>query len=60
MLSEMQSAFLTHGSGTAANLAERDAIGVFPVGGWWKGETLPRPVAVIVANNPAAKQWMCS
>lgn len=23
-------------SGTAADLAERDAIGVFPVGGWWK------------------------
>jgi hypothetical protein len=22
--------------GTAADLAERDAIGVFPVGGWWK------------------------
>ncbi|MDA9545633.1 hypothetical protein ACM43_14605 [Bradyrhizobium sp. CCBAU 45321] len=23
-------------SGSAADLAERDAIGVFPVGGWWK------------------------
>lgn len=23
-------------SGTAADLAQRDAIGVFPVGGWWK------------------------
>lgn len=23
-------------SGTAADLSERDAIGVFPVGGWWK------------------------
>lgn len=23
-------------SGTAADLAERDAIGIFPVGGWWK------------------------
>jgi len=22
--------------GTAADLAERDAIGVFPIGGWWK------------------------
>jgi hypothetical protein len=22
--------------GSAADLAERDAIGVFPVGGWWK------------------------
>ena len=22
--------------GTAADLAERDAIGVYPVGGWWK------------------------
>ncbi|AEH81161.1 hypothetical protein SM11_pC0088 (plasmid) [Sinorhizobium meliloti SM11] len=21
---------------TAADLAERDAIGIFPVGGWWK------------------------
>ena len=24
------------GSARAADLAERDAIGVFPVGGWWK------------------------
>jgi hypothetical protein len=23
-------------SGSAADLAERDAIGIFPVGGWWK------------------------
>ncbi len=23
-------------TGTAADLAERDAIGIFPVGGWWK------------------------
>lgn len=22
--------------GTAADLAERDAIGIYPVGGWWK------------------------
>jgi hypothetical protein len=26
-------------SGSAADLAERDAIGVFPVGGWWKEKT---------------------
>ena len=23
-------------SGTAADLAQRDAIAIFPVGGWWK------------------------
>jgi hypothetical protein len=25
--------------GTAVALAQRDAIGVFPVGGWWKEKT---------------------
>jgi hypothetical protein len=25
-----------HWSGTAAELATRDAIGIFPVGGWWR------------------------
>lgn len=28
-------------SGSAADLAERDAVGVFPVGGWWKEKPYP-------------------
>jgi Subtilase family len=31
-------------SGTAADLAQRDSIGIYPVGGWWK-------------NNPAQEKW---
>ncbi|NES18433.1 MAG: S8 family peptidase [Symploca sp. SIO3E6] len=30
--------------GTAADLAQRDAVAVYPVGGWWK-------------NNPAQRKW---
>jgi hypothetical protein len=41
--------------GTAADLAQRNALGVFPVGGWWKEDRrmarydTPVPCALIVS-----------
>ena len=41
--------------GTAADLAQRNAIGVYPVGGWWKEDTridrydMPAPYSLVVS-----------
>jgi len=47
--------------GTAADLAERDAIGVFPVGGWWKEkpyleryDSLARYALVVTIRTPGS------
>ncbi|MDX8448280.1 S8 family peptidase [Mesorhizobium captivum] len=48
-------------SGSAADLAERDAIGVFPVGGWWKEKpylerlnALARYALIVTIRAPGA------
>ena len=48
--------------GTAADLAERDAIGVFPVGGWWKEkpylerhDSLARYALVVTIRAPGSE-----
>lgn len=59
-------------SGTAIDLAERDAVGIFPVGGWWKEKpyldrwdtearyslivTIRAPEAVVDLYTPVANQ----
>lgn len=49
-------------SGSAADLAERDAIGVFPVGGWWKEKPylerfdgLARYALIVTIRAPGSK-----
>lgn len=49
-------------SGSAADLAEREAIGVFPVGGWWKEkpdlerfDALARYALVVTIRAPGSK-----
>jgi hypothetical protein len=54
-------------SGTAADLAEREAIGVFPVGGWWKEkpylerfDALARYALVVTIRAPGSNVDICT